>query len=113
MSWLFLARLVPTYGNWGGPYWSGGTRNGPDWGVAPVDSLDHVFYDHDVRYHAAGGDRFKELEADRLLREELGELRWDPLAWDRPPESASYAAAYRLGAAIAFDWKRKVARFLS
>lgn len=49
-----LNRLVPTYGNWGGPGWSGGEWNDDPgetkWGVVPIDEMDNAFKRHDWIY---------------------------------------------------------------
>lgn len=51
---MFLYRLIPTYGNWGGPGWSGGrypcSPQETDWSVSAVDSMDEYFKEHDRRY---------------------------------------------------------------
>lgn len=43
-----------TYGNWGGPGWSGGRfesdRSKVDWSVKPVDAMDEAFKLHDLGY---------------------------------------------------------------
>jgi hypothetical protein len=53
--------LIPTYGNWGGPGWSGGKfTDDPtevDWDVAPIDYMDYFFKKHDSRYQQAGFSR--------------------------------------------------------
>jgi VCBS repeat-containing protein len=50
----------PTYGNWGGPGWSGGQENLPNapitpsqLSVAPIDGLDALFKEHDIGYDKA------------------------------------------------------------
>lgn len=51
-----LQRLVPTYGNWGGPGWSGGEwqddTTKTKWNVQPIDELDRAFREHDMAYQA-------------------------------------------------------------
>jgi hypothetical protein len=46
--------LIPTYGNWGGPGWSGGRfendRSKVNWATPPVDEMDQLFKDHDNDY---------------------------------------------------------------
>jgi len=58
---------VLTYGNWGGPGWSGGEFvHDPkltDWTVQAVDDMDAAFKMHDLHYQG-GGDR---KLADRYL----------------------------------------------
>jgi len=46
-------RLIPRYGNWGGPGWSSGKWCPPgetDWFVSGVDDLDEAFKRHDWKY---------------------------------------------------------------
>lgn len=52
--------IVPTYGSYGGPGWTGGQRYNPPsltdpiWNVRPKDSLDTVFRTHDRTYFEIG-----------------------------------------------------------
>ncbi|MCU0733262.1 MAG: hypothetical protein MUE84_17000, partial [Hyphomonas sp.] len=51
-----FVRLVPTYGNFGGPGWVGGGRNNPTslddpiWNSPTDGPLDPIFRDHDRSY---------------------------------------------------------------
>lgn len=49
--------LTWTYGNYGGPGWSGGEfvkpTEKPKWIVRPLDPLDEIFKEHDEAYYAA------------------------------------------------------------
>jgi RHS repeat-associated protein len=94
--------LVPTYGNWGGPGWSGGERDafsrrvGPH---APVDSMDECFVAHDS-CHA-------EIECPKKTchRELLGcltQLPDKPEEWSKPPRDDRLARYYRRGAIVVF-----------
>ena len=99
-----LIRLIPTYGNWGGPGWSSGRyEDNPDetdWSVPPRDSLDALFKEHDRAYQEA----IKTLpkyqlegpfdEADRVLVREAKKLSWNPYRWELPPKTASWGYAF-------------------
>jgi hypothetical protein len=60
-----------TYGNWGGPGWSGGKFvHDPklvDWSVPAIDEMDELFKQHDLRYQTDGNRQ----EADKILLREL------------------------------------------
>ena len=50
--------IIPHYGNWGGPNWSakhefnpGDTYSNEDLAVPWIDSLDHLFYEHDMTFY--------------------------------------------------------------
>jgi RHS repeat-associated protein len=48
-----VGTLIPTYGNWGGPGWSGGQRVGDAWPVSPsppIDADDACYMAHDYCY---------------------------------------------------------------
>ena len=102
MSLRLLSWLIPTYGNWGGPGWSGGTRFGPDWDVPPVDSLDEILKIHDWNY--SGSDTPSAFHyADISLLEKLSNLPEDPERWPRPSPYPTYARFYAIGVKIAFN----------
>jgi len=50
----FYWKLLPTYGNWGQGYWSGGqwNKNIPANGQPPIDPLDACFKDHDFCFQS-------------------------------------------------------------
>lgn len=106
MSSQFL-RLIPTYGNWGGPGWSGGKRienySEVDWDVPPVDSLDALFYVHDWGYKLSNG-RQDVKKVDAILLRQMKQLPEDPDDWDSPPMSRRYAMLYRTMAVWAFKF---------
>ncbi|MGY8665926.1 Ig-like domain-containing protein [Bradyrhizobium sp. UFLA05-109] len=45
---------IPTYGNYGGPGYTGGAIGGNNFDVPPVDALDQLFQAHDLAYSEAG-----------------------------------------------------------
>jgi len=62
---------IPTYGNYGGPNYSGGkVLNGElaNYSIPPVDSLDGWFREHDMAYDAAKNNRDKAIADIQLLR---------------------------------------------
>jgi hypothetical protein len=65
------AALVPTYGNYGGPGWTGGQRGGNNTEPkSPSDKLDEKFKEHDDAYGKAG-DVYDYMKADRQLIESI------------------------------------------
>ena len=84
-----------TYGNWGGPGWSGGEyvsdRRLTRWNVQPVDAMDAAFREHDMAYQTTA---CKSL-ADRVL---VGML------WDTDVKGV-WPNIYRIGAIIGFTIK--------
>jgi len=114
--------LVPKYGNFGGPGWSGGAMmssyNEVDWSIEPVDSLDRGFYDHDCGYQCAielehNGDisyaemRRRWVEADVNLVNYIKSIPANPKEWDVKPTTSSnlYSWFYRKCALIIFTSK--------
>lgn len=114
-----LSRLVPTYGNWGGPGWSGGRYPrgwaDTDWEIIAVDSLDYLFKAHDRRYQGAirkcslgwisEGEKVRQWrEADAQLVRDLKQLPSRPSAWACLPymHSVLYAWLYRKAAIAVF-----------
>lgn len=95
------ARLVPTYGNWGGPGWSGGTRSGPAWGVEAVDDLDAAFKAHDKAYYYASSHA-ERSDADFLLSYRIANLLKEPAEWGTPPKSPYYAMLYGRASCVVF-----------
>jgi hypothetical protein len=112
--------IVPTYGNWGGPDYSGGWRpsqhNGQNGPGAPIDSMDQYFMQHDNAYGKYGitpstpnsncdqiqdpceRKKCKEKrKADNNLYREVNNLPDDPSQWPSPAPSPNYARAYRWG----------------
>lgn len=124
MGW---PRLFPTYGNWGGPGWSGGeypsSPSDTDWEVPSVDSMDEVFKEHDRRYQLAISDYDNGLiteeekenfwvEADKFLVKSLDDMPMDPNKWENKPTTCKtwYAWGYRKLAILSFNiliWLRK------
>lgn len=89
-------RLWPrflTYGNWGGPGWSGGEwrRAGEPvrWDVEPVDAMDSEFRLHDWNWQSGMISR---READAILSRRL--MQTNVRGW--------WSNAYRIGAIVGF-----------
>jgi hypothetical protein len=82
-----------TYGNWGGPGWSGGKFvHDPalvDWMVPAIDEMDKAFKWHDAQWQTKAVSK---LEADRILMRNLYQVRVVGL-WPN---------IYRIGAIIGF-----------
>ena len=89
-----IARLTPTYGNWGGPFYSGGRftvePDHIDYTVEPIDSLDECYRDHDLNYVILK-DEFK---SDWQLVIDLAKLEFPMSKWHRPPSKNTYALLY-------------------
>jgi RHS repeat-associated protein len=121
--------IVPTYGNWGGPDYSGGWRpsehNGQNGPGAPIDSMDELFMQHDLHYGQYGitprtpnsnCDQIQDpcerkkcqekRKADNDLKHGLENLPPFVDNWNRPPPSPIYAELYRGGALNAFPWPK-------
>lgn len=85
-------RLIPTYGNWGGPGHSAGIWNDDpsktDWTVPGIDAMDEAFKRHDHLYQTTNNRQY----ADRLLVWELDNIEVKGL----------YANAYRIAALYVF-----------
>lgn len=83
-------RLIPRYGNWGGPGWSAGRWNPSvtNWAVDAVDSMDELFKWHDWAYQ----NGFDRTVADYTLTHDLRRVR----------VAGVYANLYRLGAIVLF-----------
>ena len=125
----FWQYLIPKYGNFGGPGWSGGAMmsnyNEVDWSVEPVDSLDELFHKHDTYYQEAIKNRDsgrytvdqkdqKWLEADNILIYDLEDLPIDPKEWENKPKGSTfYAWLYRKLAIYGFVLKVWVCNRLS
>ena len=88
-------RLIPTYGNWGGPGWSAGRYNDDpsktDWTVPGIDAMDDLFKLHDKTYQTEGMDRNL---ADRILVDGLLRLHPKDFGWR--------SNVYRYGAIAVF-----------
>jgi RHS repeat-associated protein len=105
MSPLLPDALVPTYGNWGGPGWSGGQRGGVG-PLPPIDSMDKCFKAHDECYGERGCWRDSapvRRRCDRELVDCLSELPSDPRTWPRPAPDPAWARYYRQGATRIFQ----------
>lgn len=88
-------RLIPRYGNWGGPGWSGGKwcpPNETDWSVKPVDNMDAAFARHDMGYQAPF---IRNVDADRDLVSDLKAIN----------VRGVWANIYRVGAILIFTIK--------
>ena len=97
--------LVPPYGNWGGPGWSGGRRGevGP---LPSIDSMDECFKAHDECYGERGCQRDDapvRRRCDRRLVDCLSRLPNDPRSWSRPAPDPTWARYYRQGATRIFQ----------
>jgi len=115
-------RLIPKYGNYGGPGWSGGAMmddySEVDWSVVPSDSLDWLFHCHDKVYQKAIEQEINKeitdkemtklwLGGDKVLVDGINLLSNNPKEWPLPPtiNSNRYAWFYRKIALAAF-WSR-------
>jgi RHS repeat-associated protein len=98
--------LVPTYGNWCGPLWSGGMAGGEVGASPPVDSMDACFKAHDFCYGEIecnkNGDLAQE-KCDRALVRCLSQLPEDPHSWPEPAPYPTWARLYRQGATQTFE----------
>jgi hypothetical protein len=79
-------RLWPqclTYGNWGGPGWSGGAwvdnPDKVDWSVDPVDDMDAAFKEHDRLVQAGHGRLAHKILAVMLERQDPPNGPWAKL----------------------------------
>ena len=113
--------LVPKYGNFGGPGWSGGvmisTYADVDWGIIPKDSLDETFHDHDKHYQDAIEKKdtgiiddiemhHRWIKADIELVNNIRLIPTNPKEWDRKPESRIlYSWFYRKTSLVIFSIK--------
>ena len=99
-----IHRLLPRYGNWGGPGWSGGkwqdNYENTDWSVPARDALDSLFKDHDRAYQKAIADLPEDQreesfnKADLTLSQEADRLPINPSKWYEPPTTATWLYAY-------------------
>jgi hypothetical protein len=81
---------IPTYGNYGGPGYTGGTTDPLQWNytIAPVDALDALFKLHDRAYDLSITPVEDRPEADLALIQGIARLpegRLDAQASDPPP----------------------------
>ena len=118
-------RLVPRYGNWGGPGWTGGQETpyeklNPEQQKAllePIDEMDALFKTHDLCYSNARVKRDKVMNnkyatkaekeaarqqfendiqrADRELGKNLRNLNSNPGNWSPPAPNPLWAGTYR------------------
>jgi hypothetical protein len=79
-----------TYGNWGGPSWSGGIfTNNPkevNWDVQPIDEMDAFFKEHDFNIQHNLGRL-----SHKILAKQLDEF-------DPPKHWTTWQRLYRLAA---------------
>jgi RHS repeat-associated protein len=107
MSPLLPDALVPTYGNWGGPGWSGGQRGGIG-PLPPVDSMDKCFKAHDFCYgelDCSKDSASVRRSCDKELVRCLTQLPSDPLSWPGPAPDPKRAERYRKAATRLFEWR--------
>jgi hypothetical protein len=82
-----------TYGNWGGPGWSGGQWRiaGEEvrWDCPAIDEMDRAFKDHDERWQK---NLTTKIEADEILVEELSKIN----------VRGFHANVYQFGAILGF-----------
>jgi RHS repeat-associated protein len=98
--------LVPTYGNWCGPLWSGGMAGGEVGASPPVDSMDACFKAHDFCYGEIECNKNGDLaqkKCDRALVRCLSQLPEDPHSWPEPAPYPTWARLYRQGATQTFE----------
>lgn len=99
-----------TYGNYGGPGWSGGEfqhdRLLIKWEVPPSDDMDVLFYDHDLAWNYAKS-KDDLIRADQILVDSLRKLDPNPRKWFNPPTRNSiwWARFYRHAAILTFRTK--------
>ena len=80
----FWKRLLPRYGNWGGPGWSSGKwcpPNETDWSKPPIDALDQLFRDHDFAYQTHGCRKCADLALLMGLRLTRTYTTWAMIYW--------------------------------
>lgn len=81
-----------TYGNWGGPGWSGGVFNNDpaktDWTVPSIDHMDEAFKQHDLMYQRG----MSRCNADRILCAKLEYIN----------PKGIWANIYKIGAKVIF-----------
>ena len=101
-----------TYGNWGGPGWSGGEFvSNPalvNREVPAVDSLDALFLPHDRSYQTAKDTAFEREArryADAALLMGMLSLPLRSAKWETPPKRWYHAQAYRAAAVVCFALK--------
>jgi RHS repeat-associated protein len=110
MSPLLPSALVPTYGNWGGPGWSGGKWGGEVGPNPPVDSMDECFKAHDECYGQRpcyASERTKRRSCDKELIDCLGRLPEDPRMWPNPSPAPEFVNSYRQWATRWFRWRSR------
>jgi RHS repeat-associated protein len=118
---LWLEKLAPNYGNYGGHNWSGGKKVkegelGLD--VEPVDELDRCFKKHDNCYFKHGilrREPQKDCEKQKAMDNcdaDLGDCLADlgkqkPSEWKpKPATKPKWAERYRRGAASVFESRK-------
>ncbi len=92
-----------TYGNWGGPGWSGGRFvNDPklvDWTVSAIDKMDEAFKEHDAAWQT---EAMSKKAADKRLLQQLYDTN----------VLGTWPNMYRIGAIMSFwitsklPWRR-------
>jgi len=91
--------IVPTYGNYAGPGWTGGKRlwnSEAEGGKEPaIDNLDKLAKAHDTEYGEAGKDKSKIQASDLKLIEGAKALPQDASEWCDSSVDSKVAGAYR------------------
>lgn len=95
-----------TYGNWGGPGWSGGEFvSDPEltnWDIMPIDAMDALFYSHDWVYQHPG-EGLEQWEADIVLSKNLYRIN----------VTGCYQNAYRFAAMVVFFIKGNIGKIFA
>jgi hypothetical protein len=66
--------VIPEWGNYGGPGWTGGSTIHDNFGVDPTNTVDGFFKEHDLAYANAKYSSARDVEimaADAKLAKEL------------------------------------------
>jgi hypothetical protein len=90
----WVQRLVPSYGNYGGP-----AKTDLTFTKEPVDSLDDLFMPHDINWYQGNPHL-----ADTIILHDIGLLPLNPLSWKRKPKNVVWAFIYSTGATTYFFW---------
>ena len=109
-------RILPKYGNWGGPGYSAGVYNDDptktDWTLEPLDDMDVMFQHHDYAYQH-NNFPWTIYQADKDLVEDLIDIG-NPWTWKKKKGCTSkliwvihitYAMFYRKAATKLFYFK--------
>ncbi len=102
-----LKPLVPRYGNWCGPNWSGGSSGS----APPIDSLDNCCQQHDLCYGKnnllkAPFDDPRRVKCDQALVKCSKRLNSDPKLWPSPAPCPKEAKKYRRKVLMVFPLEK-------